>query len=489
MIKKIKSFLFENKHASQTVAKNTFWLGIGTVLSRVIKALIIIYAARLLGTEKYGIFSYALSLAAMFSVFADIGIGSVLTREASRNSENLEKNIGTSLVIKLTLTAFSFALVAFVSPFFSSISGATILMPVVAFLIAFDSLRDFTFSITRAKERMEIEAAIGMTTGIAVTILGFVAIRISPTPFSLMVGYVSGSAIGFFLAFYLLRNYVKDFWKSFDMTLAKRLLKEAMPLALMGILGALTINTDTVMVGWFNGAVDVGLYAAAQRPVLLIYSVTTLLSASVFPLITKLAGKNDERVKSILERMVTLSLLIAIPIFMGGVVLAKSIVLLLFGVEYLSTTTTFATLLFTIILLFPATIILNTIFSYGKQKVMLYSMILGGVSNVILDLLLIPKFGILGSAVATVISQSMAYGWAWIEMKKINNFYTLRHIKKIVLSSLIMGLFAYVLDRSGANIILNIILSSSVYFAILFVLKEKILGDSLEIFGIKNTTR
>ena len=488
MIKKIKSFLFENKTAKQTAAKNTFWIGIGTVASRIIKALIIIYAARVLGVENYGVFSYALSLAAMFSIFSDIGMSAVLTREASRDPERLEKNIGTSLVIKISLISFSFALVAFVAPFFSIIKGAAILMPLAALLIAFDSLRDFAFGITRAKERMEIEAGIGITTGIGITVFGFVAIFISPTPFSLMTGYVLGSALGFFLAYFLLRDYVKNFWKKFDLALAKRLLKEAAPLALMSLLGALTINTDTIMIGWLKDAAAVGLYAAAQRPVILIYSLTTLIGAGTFPLVARLVGKDDARVRSILERTVSFSLLMAIPIFIGGTILAKPIILLIFGAEYLSTYSTFATLLFTVILLFPATIILNAIFAYGSQKTMLYSMILGGVGNVILDLLLIPPFGILGSAFATVLSQGMAYGWAWVKMKQINNFKTLRHLKKIVFSAVLMGIFAYISNRLGVNVILNIVLSIGIYFSALFILKEKLIKESLEIFSSRNTT-
>lgn len=486
MIKKIRSFLFENTTAKQTVAKNTFWLGVGNVASRIIKALIIIYAARVLGAENYGVFSYALSLAALFSILSDLGMSAILTREASRDPEKLEKNIGTSFVIKLSATAFSFSLVAFIAPFFSGMDGASILMPLAAFLIAFDSLRDFAFSITRAKERMELEAAISMTTGIAITLFGFAAIFISPTPFSLMLGYVMGSAIGFFLAYFLLRDFIKNIWKNFDRTLAKKLIREAAPLALMGLLGALTINTDTIMIGWLRGATDVGLYAAAQRPVLLIYLLATLLGTSVFPLISRIAQKDDDRVRYILEKTITLSLLMAVPIFVGGAVLSKPIVLLIFGAEYLSTYPTFATLLFTVILLFPATIILNAIFAYGAQKTMLYSMALGGISNVILNLLFIPPLGILGSAFSTVLSQGTAYGWAWIKMKQIINFEVLKHLKKIIASAILMGIFAHVLNSLGINVLLNIVLSIVLYFSLLFALKEKLIKESLEIFGLKN---
>ena len=137
------------------------------------------------------------------------------------------------------------------------------------------------------------------------------------------------------------------------------------------------------------------------------------------------------------------------------------------------TAPTFATLLFTVILMFPTTIILNAIFAYGEQKIMLYTLAIGGIGNVLFDCLLIPHFGILGSAMATVLSQGMAYGWAWMRMKRINNFYTLRHLKTAVVANLGMAIFTLIFYLSGINVIINIALSAAIYGALLFLLKEK----------------
>lgn len=461
-----------------------FWLSFGQIMSRVIKALIIIYAARRLGVESYGVFSYALSLSALFSIFADAGVSSILTRDASRNPEWLEKSLGTTFTIKLSLVAFSFALIAFIAPLFSAVKGSALLLPPAALLMALDALREFTFSITRAKERMEIEAAISLTTGIGITVFGFGALWLSPNPMSLMIGYIAGSALGFLLAFFLLRKYVVNLIQNFDKALAKQIISEAMPFALMGLLGALTINTDTIMIGWLRNAKEVGLYAAAQRPILLIYMISSLLATSVLPMIAKLAHNNDARLRSILEKVVPISLLVALPVFVGGVVLSQQIVSFLFGTEYGLIASTFATLLFTIILQFPAATMLNAVFAYNKQGILVLIMALGGISNVIFDYLLIPAFGILGSAFATVISQGFAYGFAWHKMKEINNFHTLRHIKKGVTASIAMGIISYALSLAGIHVVINIVVSALAYLGILTLLKEKLIKESLEVFKI-----
>lgn len=473
MIKRIKTFLFENRHTKQTVAKNTFWLTMGTIGGRVVKAIIIIYAARVLGAEKYGVFSYALGLAALFSIFADAGTTGVLTREISKKPELLEKYLSTSLVIKLFLVAFSFFLIVVIAPIFSTVRGAVSLLPLAALLTVFDSLRDFSFSITRSWEKMELEAGIGIATGAAITVFGFGALFLHPGPYTLMIGYVLGSGTGLLCAILLLRKYLIESWGKFDKNLAKMILKESMPFALMGLLGALTINTDTIMIGWLRSTSDVGLASAVQRPISLLYLLPGLLASSTFPLFAKLARENNERVRSITERTVSFLMLLAIPIFIGGAILAPQIVGFLFGKEYIPASATFAVLLATVLWAFPAAIITNLIFAYGEQKNLVWIMLIGGIANVIFDYLLIRPFGILGSAFATLISQTLAYGFAWIKMKQINNFYTIRYLGKGFLASLCMGFIAWILALYKINVLVIIAVSALVYAFFLYWFREK----------------
>lgn len=484
MIKRIKSLLFENRHAKQTIIKNTFWLSIGTVASRVVKAAIIIYAARLLGTEDYGIFSYALSLAALFSLLADVGMTAILTREVSKSPELLEKNLSAAFVVKLIFISISMILVGVVGPMLSTIKAAAPLLPLAALLIAFDALREFGFSVTRAKEKMEVEAGINIVTGVGITVLGFVALFISRTAYSLMIGYITGSGLGFILAFLLLSKHLRHFWNSFSLDLAKNILKEALPFALLGLLGALTVNTDTLMIGWLKGASDVGLYSAALRIVLLIYLIPTLLAAATFPLLSKLARRDDARVRSIMEKIIPMSLLMAMPIALGGAILAQPIIHLLFGPLYVQTALTFAVLLSTVLINFPAAIINNSIFSYNRQRILIVAMLIGGVGNVIFDYLFIPHFGILGSSFATVISQTLAYGFAWQQLKTINNFHTFKHLKKGVLAALLMGIACFGLQAIHVPVLANIVIAALVYLGALIALREKLIKEVQSVFSI-----
>src|SRR3989304_2441108 len=103
MVKKIKEFLFQNKNIRQTIAKNAFWLSFGEIIGRILRAGVVIYSARILGAEQWGVFSYAITLAAMFTIFSDIGLSSVLTREAAKDPLNRDRYFSTIFVFKIIL--------------------------------------------------------------------------------------------------------------------------------------------------------------------------------------------------------------------------------------------------------------------------------------------------------------------------------------------------------------------------------------------------
>ena len=102
----VKSFLFENRTTGQTVAKNTVWLSMSNFGGRLLKAVVIIYAARVLDPAGWGIFSYAVTLAGFFTLFVDPGINVMLMREGSKtDEEGKTKVLSTTFYMKVVLIA------------------------------------------------------------------------------------------------------------------------------------------------------------------------------------------------------------------------------------------------------------------------------------------------------------------------------------------------------------------------------------------------
>ncbi|MBI2035392.1 MAG: oligosaccharide flippase family protein [Candidatus Liptonbacteria bacterium] len=120
MINRLKDLLFNNRSIKQTVAKNVFWLSVSEIASRIFRGVIIIYAARVLGAAGYGVFSYALGLAGFFTIFLDVGLTAILTREAAQKPSQKSEYFATIFWMKTVPLMLTVAVVIFIAPYFSN---------------------------------------------------------------------------------------------------------------------------------------------------------------------------------------------------------------------------------------------------------------------------------------------------------------------------------------------------------------------------------
>jgi O-antigen/teichoic acid export membrane protein len=477
----IKEMLFSNSSIRQTVAKNTFWLTAGNLTGRLIKAALIIYVARVLGAAGYGVFSYAVSLAGFFSLFSDIGITGILIREGARNPKALPEYLATSFGIKAGLLLITNIAILTIAPFFAgNVPEVLPLIPVAALLITFDSIRELAFAVVRSKEKMQTEAGISIITNVAITILGIGAIFFfDATPMSLMIGYTLGSVVGTIAAYWIVREDLQNPFKYFRKKLVMPMIMEGLPFGLMGLLGSLMLNIDTLMVGWLTSAADaaktLGIYAAAQRPVQVLYIVPSILSVVFFPALARLATLDKARFRNLLENALSLSFLIAIPLVVGGLILGSDLMLMLFGPEYISGTATFKVLLFTLMVVYSGGFIANAVLAFDSQKSFWLYLALGLISNIVLDFILIPLFGIFGSALATVAAQILANAVIWRKLKSIQEFEVLRHLPKMIFAGIGMGVVVLALSLTSLPVLAMVAIGAAAYVLLLYILKEPLL--------------
>ncbi len=486
MWKKIKAFLLENQTASQTVAKNALWLGASNLASRFLRALIVIYAARVLGAADWGVFSYAITLIAFLTIFADFGINSLLTREAARREPAFrDRFMATSFLLKCGFSIAVMAAVIFLIPPFVSLKEAVPLLPIVALVLLFDNFRDFGFSLIRSAEQMEKEAGLFLFTNLAIVGFGFLFLRLSATVESFTWAYVAGSGLGMLLTFWTVRGYLGKMLLEFDRKLIRPILAGAWPFALSGILGGLMVNTDVLVIGSLRTATDVGYYSAAQRVILLLYVLPGVLATSIFPLLARLAASGDkDRARRLVESALRSVLLISLPIVIGGVILSEPLIRFLFGAEYVPGTLSLQILLLTVPMNFVAAILSNVVFAYDAQKKLVIYAGIGGVLNLILDLILIPFWGIAGSSFATLCVQIVSAVYLWNAAKRLQPFRVLHRLGKIILASAIMGAVLLLLLPLHLKVLFLVAASAAIYFLILYLIKEPLLQEILIIFGI-----
>ncbi len=472
-IARLKGLLLENREVGQTITKNTFWLSFGEIMGRILRLFVIIYAARVLGAAGWGVFSYLTSLAAILTIFSDIGLSSVVIREGAREPRLRDRYFSTAFLFKIVLALLGFLLIILFSRYLTNLPVSLTLTYFVGLLFVFDSLRRFSAALFRAEERMEREALVNIITQAVIVAAGFAALFIVASPESLALAYAVGAGVGLVTAGYMLRSYLQRLISSFDKKLLKPILVAAWPLSLAAIFGVLIVNIDTVILGWFREAAEVGYYAAAQKPIAFLYLLPTLITSGFFPTLARLVNKNNEEFRQVFEKGLSLVFLLAVPLTIGIVLTADQIVNLFYGAEYEPAAGPLRILALTLLTVFPVGMIVNAVFAYNRQNELVPLWSAGLLLNIALSLLLIPPLGIVGAAWAGFFTQVIINTLIWRRMKKINDFSIWGELKPILLATFMMGVVVILARQLGLHFLLILPLAIAAFFGSLLWSGEK----------------
>lgn len=461
---------------------NTAWLTFSQAGSRAIRAFIVIYGARTLGTAEYGVFSYALSLGAVFFVLAEAGLDTAMIKFAAQHPKEDRAYFSTAFILRFGLIVISAVVLFFFGSATSGLARANILLPLVAILFIADNIREFGFSLLRAREEISKEAFINILTNTVLVVVSLILIRNTPTPQALLFGYISGTLVGLVAIIITLRRDFIAIITSFTLAYVKPLMRLAWPLALTGVLGGLMINTDILMLGWFSGEAAVGAYSAAQRPISVIYGLLAIIPAALFPIILKSKGEPDI-IRRGTEKILSISFLLNLPIVIGGSIVAVPFFAAILGSQFDAGVMSFRLLLPTLITNF-ATIALSQLFVvYEKYRMLTWIAFIGLIGNAILDLLLIPLFGGPGSALATLINQCLVAFLLWRTTASFVGANIFPRPGRGVLTAVgALAVVATLLNSANLSVWLTIGISALVYVGILFATKEPMFTEALQTF-------
>ena len=183
-------------------------------------------------------------------------------------------------------------------------------------------------------------------------------------------------------------------------------MKLSWPLLLSGAAVVIYMKIDQVMIKTMLTASDVGLYGVAARISEAVYFIPGIIAGSLFPAIIAARGEDyyQQRLQNLYDLVIWIAILIAVPV----TVLAPNIVSILFGDAYEESAQVLMLHVWASLFVFFGVARGRWIVNEGLQRAALLFTLAGAVANVLLNLLLIPVLGILGAAIATVLSVAVA---------------------------------------------------------------------------------
>ena len=489
-----------NMSAVRKVAKNTTVLLISQIISYILAFFYTIYTARYLGASGFGIISFALALGAILSIFTELGLSTLTVREVSRDKSLANKYIGNTIALKIILssiTLVSMVLVVTLLHYPPQIAALIYLITISFVVGAFTSI---FYSVFQAYEKMEYQSigqiinSIIMFSGILLiinyqlSIVNFGRIYLIASVISLIYGIIICM-----WKFILPRIEIDlNLWKfvlskvEIDLNLWKFLIIEAIPLTISSVFLLIAFRVDTILLQIINGNVAVGLYNAAYSLMTALMFVPLVYVSAIFPMLSRLNVSSKELLKISYERSVKYLVILGLPIAVGTTLLANPIILIIYKSGFSQSIVALQILIWSIPIIFVNYILGTDINSINKQRDIVKTAFVAMLLNIVLNLLLLPKYGLIAACFITVLTELTCFIF-WFHIMNVHGYKIpiFKMLLKPLLASLIMGLFIILLS---ANILLVIMLSTIIYFGVLYILKtfsenditlfKKIIGKS-----------
>ena len=478
-ISTIRTLLFTNTTARQTILKNTFWLGVGTGINKLLALGLVIYAARILEPEGYGQFTFALAFASLLMIFSDLGLSSIVTREFAREKERKDELYSLiSLKIVLAFATFLFILAASFFTVQTRDIQAVILL--LAFFLLANSLIGVFYSFFHARQKMEYEAWFEALQVAMIFGFGLFVLSNFPSAKNLSYVYFFSAIVVLVLVFLFFHVKVFPLKLKWDFLVWKKYLKMSWPLALVSLFGILYSYTDSVMLGYWNMFAEAGWYNAAYKIVMASLVPVGFIGASFYPALSKFSKESKEKLQKAWDYELEIMIALAVPLVAGGMILASKIIYSFYPLEFGPSILAFQILISTAGLVFLHRPLYDALIVLDQEKKTFWIIMMGAALNVVLNAILIPRYTLYGAAIATVCTHALVLLAMMVFVKRFTflQFPVLRIGLTLWASSLGVFLMYEVLRYLSwypLNIFFLVAVGGATYFLVFFLLRKYVL--------------
>lgn len=456
---------------AKRVLRNIFSIAVAEIVSKVFALVLFIYAARILGVANFGKYALVMAFIVLFIPLADFGIGALTVREVAREKDSAQRYLANTFSLRFIFSILAFLLLLFVVRLLRYPAEIQFLAFIGGISLIFISLSDVFGAIFRAFEYIHISAGISMFVSIFTAILGVSALVLGYGLKGLITAFLIANVLGLLLycLFYLK---VWGMWSiQFDLDFWRQIIKEAYPFIILTILGIVYFKIDTVMLSKMKTNEVVGWYNAAYKLIEALLFIPGALMVALFPVMSRLAHSSLPRLKDIHALSVKTLLVIGLPIAVGSSILARKIILLIYGCSYLPSAIALQILIWALVLTFFNTPHVYALLALDQQRSVVRFVFMAVCLNVALNFMLIPPYGYIGASLATLASEVFVATLYYQDVSKY-----LERIKfnfvlspRLVVGVLVMGIFVYLLRM--VNIFIVVPIAALLYFLVLYALK------------------
>lgn len=463
---------------TKSLKKNSFYSFINAFTKLIFPIITFPYASRILHPEGIGQVNFAVSIETYFAMIAGLGIGSYATREAAKRRDNKFELSKFSKEI-LTINFISM-IVAFALLFIALITVPKFEQYRVLILVRSTNIFFTTIGLEwlyRAEEEFKYITLRSLIFKFAGLAFLFIFVRNQDDTIEYTIFGILTSVASNICNLFHSRKYI-DYRIKCKLELKKHL-KFIFTFFGMAVVTSLYTVLDTSLLGFLSDDFQVGLYSAATKLNKLTLHLITALIAVLLPRLSYYAKNNEhEKFVKLSQKSASIVIMLALPVIVGLIFLAKPLILVFSGEEYLKAIPAMNIISPIVLFISISSLIGSQIFAaIGKEKLTLISVCIAAAMNITMNIIFIPKYGAVGAAIGTVAAEfSVAFFQVFYLRKYICKDIIISLIQSLI-GSVIIALEIIVISKVLTNNILiisiSIVTSIITYVIILYIFHNK----------------
>lgn len=385
--------------------KGSLYLITGQIFSRVLTFFYSLFLARSLGVEGFGVYTVALSFYSFLSALSDFGFSRYQTREIAKyGKKSIEAIFPQVLAARLLFAFILFALFS-ISLFLFDYDKARVSISILALAAVFPQAIGITFeSIFMALQKTLIPAVAQTLMNVSAALIGAVLLMSGWGPEGAIIGLFLSLAIYSLILIVVIWRLRLFKLKFTGIKIDRKIISGSLPYGLLAVMGIIYFKIDTVLLSYFKGSYDAGIYSAAYRFLEAVIFVPAIISQVLFAPLSRMHDKSISDVKKLSYKIIKVMAVIGsavavvfivllpkfinayLPAFYGSV---DAVIILSFAIPF-------------IFIHIPLSQVALSSEKYLKQ-ILLISVI-NMTFNITANLLFVPKFGYIAAAIVTVLS-------------------------------------------------------------------------------------
>jgi len=450
----------------QTIVKNIISLATGGLITRLLFIITELIIARSMGAEVFGQFSTALAYTTIFGSFINFGVDFYLVKTISQKPYTIEWIFGNTLFIKAACAIIVYIFMILLAIYLKYSSNIFLLIQIFGFYNVLLGFQETFASLFQALEKMEKIAFYRLAQIVAT--IAFIAMFLKKGVVICAIVYLSTASV--FTIFWFL-DAIKECRPKLMVNKFIIIIKNSYIYGLISILFIIYYRVDTIMLSIMRSEAEVGFYSAAYKFIDVFSKVPIILSLAILPSLYQYSIKDKNKAATIYRVSIRYLALFGLPLVTVLFIYAKSFIILFFGLDYLMAVSALKVLCWTLFLSFMTVPAGNQLLASDRQELNLLVWTIVVILNLGLNLVLIPSYGIVGAAWATLIGQLIAFVLLSCFYWRINHSKPVfTDIIKPFIATLTFAVPIY-FWQNELGLICGILLSVCIFFLVIILLK------------------